>query len=99
MTTEYTNISTTAYSPEEIAQIGGKFYFDELKDVLENEKRGQYAVIDVVNKKYVVDPDKLVALDRAEKEFGKQLFYIIQVGNLQKPTTNFKKRLYAWQFW
>ena len=97
MDTEYTNVSATGYSPEEIAQMGEKFYFDELKDTLESDKRGQYVVIDVMNKKHVVDPDKLVALQRAEEDFGKQLFYIIQVGNLQKPNANFKKRLYAWK--
>lgn len=85
-------------SPEEISRLGDKFYFDELREILEKDHRGEYAVIDVVSKRYVVDVDKLHAIEKAEKEYGKQLFYIIQIGNFQKPIANFKKHTHAWQF-
>lgn len=97
METDFANVPANGYSPEQIAQMGERYYFDELKNILEKDKRGQYVVIDVVNKKYTVASDKLAALDNAEKEMGKQLFYIIQVGSLQKPVASFKKRAYAWQ--
>ena len=96
MDTEFSNASQSGLSPEEIFQLGDKFYFDELKEILEKDHKGEYVVIDVTNKKYIIDADKLQAIERAEKEFGKQLFYIIQIGNLQKSSINFKKRLYAW---
>ncbi len=98
MDTEFSNASSGVLSPEEISRLGDKFYFDELREILERDHKGEYVVIDVANKRYVVDADKLHAIEKAEKEFGKHLFYIIQIGNLQKPLTNFKKHMYAWQF-
>ena len=37
------------------------------------------------------------SIQKAEKELGKHLFYIIQIGSVQRPTANFKKQVYAWQ--
>lgn len=98
MDTEFSHASSSVLSPEDISRLGDKFYFDELRETLERDHKGEYLVIDVTNKKYVVDADKLRAIEKAENEFGKQLFYIIQIGNLQRPFTNFKKHIYAWQF-
>lgn len=98
MDTEFTNAPMRGLSPEEISQLGARFYFDNLKEELEKDHMGEYVVIDVVNKKYVVNADKLSAIQEAEKELGKQLFYIVQIGNLQKSSSNFKKRTHAWQF-
>ena len=85
-------------SLEEITKAGEKFYFDKLKEKLEKENMGQYAVIDVEQKKYHVDPDRLVAVQKAQKDFGDKLFYIVQVGNLQHPSMNFTTEKYAWDF-
>ena len=85
-------------SVEEIIKAGEKFYFDELKEKLEKENMGQYAVIDVEQKKYHVDPDRLVAIQKAEKDFGEKLFYIVQVGSLKHPSMNVMIKKYAWNF-
>lgn len=85
-------------SLEEITKGGQKFYFDELKDKLEKENMDEYAVIDVEQKKYRVDPDELTAIEKAEKAFGKKLFYIVHVGNLRRPSMNFTTHKYAWDF-
>ena len=85
-------------SLEEITKIGERFYTDELKKKLEAESMGQYVVIDVEQKKYQVDPDRLVAVEKAKKEFGDKLFYIIQIGNSQNPNLNYSAKKYAWNF-
>ena len=89
----YANLSL-----EEITKFGEKFYHDELKEVFEKKYMGQYAVIDVEQKKYEIDPDRLVAIERAKKEFGDKLFYIIQIGNTQNPSLNYSAKKYAWNF-
>ena len=85
-------------SLEELSKLGEKFYVEELKEPLEKDYMGQFAVIDVEGKKYKVDPDRLVAVEKAKKEFGDKLFYIIQIGSTQKPNTNFSSKKYAWNF-
>lgn len=85
-------------SIEEISKLGEKFYNDELKDSLEKQYMGQYVVIDVEQKKYQIDPDRLVAVEKARKEFGDKLFYIIQIGSARNPNSNFVSKKYAWRF-
>ena|SRR3989344_3213589 len=97
METEMSNAPSANFSPEEISQLGEKIYFNELRATLEPEHKGEYLILDVETKKYVTDPDKLAAIQKAEKELGKHLFYIIQIGSVQRPTANFKKQVYAWQ--
>jgi hypothetical protein len=86
------------FSLEEITKAGEKFYHDKLKDKLEKENMGQYAVINVEQKKYHVDPDRLVAVEKARKDFGDKLFYIVQIGGIQNPNINFTTEKYAWNF-
>lgn len=83
-------------SPSELSQLGERFYLDK-KEKLEKENLGQFVVIDVTKQDYVVDSDKLSALQKAEAKFGQGFFYIVQVGKFQKTTLNFRKRSYAWQ--
>jgi len=85
-------------SLEDISKLGEKLYLEEFKDKLEKQYTGQYAVIDVEQKKYQVDSDRLVAVEKAKKEFGDKLFYIIQIGNTQTPSLNFSAKKYAWNF-
>lgn len=85
-------------SLEEIAKLGEKFYLEELRETLEKQYMGQYAVIDVEQKKYQIDPDRLIAVEKAKKEFGDKLFYIIQIGSTQNPSLNFSAKKYAWHF-
>lgn len=92
-----TNV-TQPLSLEELTRVGAKFYFDELKEKLEKEHFGEYAVIDVAQKKYTVDPDRLAALEKAQAEFGEKLFYIVHIGNLQHHSSNFSAKKYAWIF-
>lgn len=68
----------------EITKLGEKFYTEELKEKLERGNMGQYVVIDVEQKKYQVDADRLIAVEKAQKDFGyNKVFYIIQIGGVQ----------------
>ena len=59
---------------------------------------GQYVVIDVEQRKHYIDADRLVAVEKARKESGDKLFYIIQIGSVQNPSMNFSAKKYAWNF-
>jgi len=85
-------------SLEDISKAGEKFYAEKLKEKLEKENMGQYVVIDVEQEKYHINADRLMALEKAMKEFGNKLFYIVQIGNVQHPSINFNAKRYAWNF-
>lgn len=85
-------------SLEELTRLGRKFYLEELKDTLEKDFMGQFAIIDVEQKKYVVDEDRLAAIEKAQKEFGEKLFYIVHIGSLRNTNSNFSPETYAWKF-
>lgn len=85
-------------SLEELTRLGEKFYNDELKQVLEPTHWGQYVVIDVEEKKYKTNSDRLIAVQEAQRDFGNKLFYIIQIGNLQHQNVNYFSKKYAWNF-
>lgn len=94
-------MTTTTKQPlslEEISRFGEKFYTERLKEKLEKENLGQYVVIDVEQGKYYIDSDRLVAIEKATKELGNKLFYIVQIGSAQHPSTNFRAKKYAWNF-
>ena len=91
-------INSQPLSLEDITKLGEKFYIEELKEKLEKEKMGQYVVIDVEKKKYQIDADRLVAIEKAIKEFGNKLFYIIQIGGSRNESSNFFSQKYAWNF-
>lgn len=85
-------------SLEEIAIAGKKLYTD-IREKMEKSHMGEYAVIDVETGRYQVNPNRLVAVEAAEKEFGQKLFYIIQVGANKNPNINYSSRKdYAWNF-
>ena len=77
-------------SLEEITKLGERFYTEELKNSLEKQYMGQYVVIDVQEKKYKINPDRLAAIQEATKEFGDKLFYIIQIGSTKNPKSKRK---------
>ncbi len=85
-------------SLEDVSRLGQKFYTEKLKEKLEKEHMGKYAVIDVEKGKYYIDADRLAAVEKARKESGDMLFYIIQIGNIQNPGMNFNAKKYAWNF-
>lgn len=91
-------INNQSLSLEEITKLGEKFYTEELKEKLEQENMGQYVIIDVEQKKYQVDADRLIAVEKARKDFGDKLFYIIQIGSIQSSSVNFTEKKYAWNF-
>jgi hypothetical protein len=87
----------SSLSLEELTQLGSAFYVEN-KDFLEKNFMGQFVVIDVEAKKYEVDFDRLIAIEKAKKSFGDRLFYIVQVGSVRKPNANFSAKKYAWDF-
>jgi hypothetical protein len=89
---------TPPLSLEEISKLGEKFYAEELKEKLEKTHLGQYAVVDVEQKKYSVSQDRLAAIEEAKKKFGEKLFYIVQIGSRQNPSVNYSAKKYAWIF-
>lgn len=86
------------FSLEEISAAGEKYYLETLKDELEKDHLGEYAVIDVENRKYAVDADRFEAIKKAQAQFGQKLFYIVQIGMIKKPTNNFVTKKHAWVF-
>ncbi len=76
--------------------MGQKFYVEELKTNLERNHMGEYVVIDVSERKYEIDADRLVAVEKARKKYGEKLFYIVQIGNDAIPSINYTEKEYAW---
>lgn len=97
MTADTSSSTSGSLSPDEVSQNGERIYFETLRPELEESHRGEFLVINVASGKYVIDPDKLAALEKAEAEFGKGFFYIVQIGEIQKSLAGFKKKTYAWQ--
>lgn len=89
--------SSSNYSPEEVAQLGERIYFEKLQADLEKEHLGEYLVLDVHTGKYVLNEDKLAAIKEAEESLGRNLFYIAQVGSVLRTLMNFKARRHAWK--
>lgn len=71
-------------SPGEITQRGEEIYINELKEKLEAGNNGEYVVIEVGSKEYFVNRDLVVALKEARERFPDKLFFIVQIGALQK---------------
>ena len=85
-------------SPDEILLLGEKIYFDK-KESLERKNYGDFAVIDVESREIFVDPDKLSAIQKAQKKYPDKLFYIVQIGNLKRVTPEIDEvRKYGWAF-
>lgn len=83
----------------EVLKKGEAIYLGTLRDELETTHLGAYVAIDVDSSEYVIDTDKLNAIKKAQETFGHKLFYIVQVGNLEEPTINFRERKnVAWIF-
>jgi len=85
-------------SLNELAEKGQQIYLDELKDKLEKAHMGEYVVIEVESKKYFVGKDPVTVNEKARKEFPDKLFFMVQIGKLQRPSINLKKDDYAWLF-
>lgn len=83
-------------SAEEITKVGEKYYFESLKDQVEKTNNGDFLVLEVESKKSFIDKDLMIALNDAKKEFPNKLFFIVQIGTLQRPTMNYKKENYGW---
>lgn len=84
---------------DDIVKLGEIFYFNHLKNKLEKKHTGEYVVIDVEQQDYEIDADRLKALQKAEKKFGVgKLFYIAQIGTLQKQNIHYRENTYAWHF-
>lgn len=86
------------HSLEDILRLGERLYFDKFRQELEAEFDGQHAVIDVDRSEYVVKSNPVEAMDEAKKKFGDKVFYVIQVGRIDHPTSNHFERRYAWPF-
>ena len=83
-------------SVEEVTDLGRKYYFEVLQERLEITNSGNYLVLEPLSKKTFIDPDLTKAIQQARLEYPDTLFYIVQIGQLHKPTVN--KVSYAWSF-
>lgn len=93
-----TTIQPPPLTPDDVTRRGQEIYLTELKDPLEGSHPGSYVVIEVISKKHFVDPDLVVAVQKAKKEFPDSLFFIVQIGKLQATTVKQQKDPYAWLF-
>jgi hypothetical protein len=83
----------------EVLKKGEALYLGSLKQKLEMDHNGDYVVIDVDSGNFIVESNKIEAIKKAQKEFGEKLFYIVQIGDLEEPTINFRERSnVAWIF-
>lgn len=85
-------------SLNEITRLGETYYLESLRQKLEEKHFGEYVVIDVEEKGYVTDINRLAAFEKAQKKFGQKLFYVTQVGMLRESTVNYLDRKHAWNF-
>ena len=85
-------------SLEDIVREGERLYLHTFKATLEKDHFGEYVAIDTDAKEYVVDVSKIEAIEAAKKKFGQKLFYIVQVGSLDKPSVNYRTQRHAWNF-
>ncbi|MGA2910500.1 MAG: hypothetical protein ABSE04_01725 [Candidatus Microgenomates bacterium] len=85
-------------SPDELTRKGEEIYLNDLKDKLEQTNRGEYVVIEVDSGKYFIDKDVTVALEKAKTEYPQKLFFIVQIGTLQRNTLNYKQAKNEWLF-
>lgn len=89
-------MGNTLLSLEDISKIGEEYY-NSIRADLEKTSIGQYVVVDVEERDYTIDADRLKAIVAAEAKFGQKLFYITQVGARKNPSVNFSaKKDYAW---
>ena len=83
-------------TPEEIIKQGEKIYFERI-DELQNDV-GKFVVINVETKDWIINEDKTVAIQEAEKKYPGKLFFIAQIGNLKPQQNVDEARRYALPF-
>ena len=76
----------------EVLTKGEHIYLKNLKEELEKDHLGEYVAIDVDTGIYILDPNRLALVKKAQAQFGDKLFYTVQIGNLSEPTINFRER-------
>ena len=85
-------------SLEEIVRKGEDLYLHKFRIDLEKNHSGLYVAIDTGKEDFVVGQSQIEAIEAAKEKFGQKLFYIIQIGSLDKPTVNYRTQLHAWNF-
>jgi hypothetical protein len=79
-----------------ITKLGERYYVKKRKEKLEKKHMGEYAVIERRGERiHRTDADRLVAVEKASRDFGDKLFYIAQVGSVPS-SINFIAQKYAW---
>lgn len=98
MTTDNFVQPTSKITPDELTRRGEETYFNDLKDKLEKSNNGEFVVIEVESKDYFVDKDLMVALEKAKAKYKDKLFFIVQIGSLQRQALNYKQEQHGWLF-
>ena len=91
-----TNQSSQYNNPEEITKLGEEIYFSDLKNKLEKTNNGDYLVLEVQSRRTFISGDLTEALKQANAEFPDKIFYIVQIGSVQRPSSSFKDISYGW---
>lgn len=76
-------------NPSTIAKRGEELYFSSIQSQLEPEHTGEYVVIEINHGNYVVNSDPVAAIHEAQQKYPGELFHIIRVGFISKPTVNY----------
>lgn len=84
-------------TPEEIIQLGERIYFEK-KGELEQNNYGEFVVIDIDTKDCIINADKTIAIQEAEKKYPGKLFFIAQIGNLKTQSNLDEVKRYALPF-
>ena len=64
----------------ELTTLGGKFYEEKLKAVLEPQYNGEFVAIEPYSKKYFIDKDSTQVTLKALKEVPNKKFYFARIG-------------------
>lgn len=68
------------HSREEIVQLGQALYDREVRDKVEQTRRGEFLALDIETGEYEIDPDEVQALERARKKNLDGAFYVLRIG-------------------
>ncbi len=71
---------------------GEAYYLEHLKDKLLADYKGCYLAIDVDTNDYLINSSRAKVIELAQERFDHKTFYLVQIGNLSEPTTNFRAR-------
>jgi hypothetical protein len=73
-------MSTLRHSREEIVERGQALYDRDVRDKIEQTRRGEFLALDIETGDYEIDPDEVEALKRVRERNIDGEFYVLRIG-------------------